>query len=420
MKIAIDLRPLQIGHQNRGIGIYLINIMKYFPDDRVEYVFLRYDESNPITDYSVGLNKKYSEIIYKRVKFEKSLSCALLFGLNILRPKYMALAKHHPDIFFQPDYLLGVPRSFRITKIIVFYDLIPFVYRSVYIPSWKKFWHYKNLRIRKRALMSLRAYYYEKKYKKGIKTLRKADKIISISKSTTEDLIDIAKINKKKISTVYLAPSFTENIHINSSSVVKSLVNKIDGKYLIYIGRTDHRRKVDELVYAFNLLNARGHDINLVLAGNEFVINSHELSASAKKSIKLSSYKDKIYMLGKISESDKAMLFRHAFAFVYPTLYEGFGLPIVESMVLSCPIITFENKATVETARDAAEYTESTDGLGIYKSVINLLENKNKRKILIEKGLKRSTNYSWDKTGHETMNLILGEDNGISTKKQFK
>lgn len=409
MKIAIDLRPLQLGHQNRGIGSYLINIMKYFPNDKTEYIFLRFDESNPITDYSIGVDKKYSEIIYKRIRFSKSLKGAILFGLNICKPKFTELINQQPDIFFQPDYLLGIPKSHEITTIIVSYDLIPIIFKDMYMPSWKKFWRLHNLRFRKRLLLSLRAYYYENKYKKGIKALRKVDKIISISNTTTDDLVNITKINKNKISTIYLAPSFADNYHIDSSATITELVNKIDDKYLIFIGGTDQRRKVGELVYAFNLLNARGHDINLVLAGNEFVENSNELENTVKKDIESSSYKDKIYMLGKISESDKSMLLKHAFAFVYPTLYEGFGLPILESMISSCPVILFKNKATLETAGDAAEYTKTTDGLGIYKSVVKLLENSERRKILIDKGLARSKNYSWDETGRQTMEIIFGE-----------
>lgn len=407
MKIAIDLRPLQIGHQNRGIGSYLINILQYFPDEGVEYVFLRFDESNPITDYSIGINKNYSEIIFKRVKFQKSLKGAALFGLNLLKSRFKGLAKHRVDIFFQPDYLLGIPRSSKITNIVVSYDLIPLIFRDMYIPSWKKSWYLRNLRFRKRALMSLRAYYYERKHEKGIKTLRSADKVISISKTTTDDLVNIAKVDKNKISTIYLAPSFAENYHISSSVKITKLVKKIDSNYLIFIGGTDQRRKVDELVYAFNLLNARGYDINLVLAGNEFVENSRKLDNLVKKAIESSSYIDKIYLLGKISEADKSMLLKHAVAFVYPTLYEGFGLPILEAMVSSCPVITFDNKAAKEIAGDAAEYTKTMDGLGIYESIVTLLDNCERRKMLVDKGLKRSSNYSWDVTGRETMKIIL-------------
>jgi glycosyltransferase involved in cell wall biosynthesis len=411
MKIAIDLRPLQLGHQNRGIGSYLINIMKYFPNDKTEYIFLRFDESNPIIDYSIGADKQYSEIIYKKVKFNKSLKGAILFGLNIFRPKFTELINQQPDIFFQPDYLLGIPKSHRIITIIVSYDLIPIIFKDLYLPSWKKFWRLHNLRFRKRLLMSIRAYYYEKKHQKGIKTLRKADKIISISNTTTDDLVDVANVNKNKISTIYLAPSFADNYHIDSSVMITKLVNEIDGKYLIFIGGTDQRRKVGELVYAFNLLNARGYDMNLVLAGNEFVENSSELENTVKKDIESSSYKDKIHMLGKISESDKSMLLKHAFAFVYPTLYEGFGLPILESMASSCSVILFENKATKETAGDAAEYTKTMDGLGIFESVVKLIDSNKRRKMLIDKGLARSKNYSWDKAGHETMKIIFNAKN---------
>ena len=89
---------------------------------------------------TVQYSKKYSEIIYKRVRFSKSLKGAILFGLNICKPKFTELINQQPDIFFQPDYLLVIPKSHKITTIIVSYDLIPIIFKDLYMPSWKKFW----------------------------------------------------------------------------------------------------------------------------------------------------------------------------------------------------------------------------------------------------------------------------------------
>jgi glycosyltransferase involved in cell wall biosynthesis len=407
MKIAIDLRPLQLGHQNRGIGSYLLNIIEFFPKDNIEYIFLRYETSNPINEFKIGKGRTYSEVVYKKVDFNRSPIGIYKFILNYVTPKYPKLLRHHPDVFFQADYLLGAPRSKRIKTVVVAYDLIPFIFRNMYLPSWRKYWHLKQIRLRGRVKLSLRAYYYEKKYKKALKTMRKANNVISISNTTTEDLINIGGVDKNKIKTIYLAPSFMANHHFKDSKDIKNIIEPIKKRYLLFIGGTDSRRKADELVHAFNLLNARGQEIYLVFAGNEFVHNSKELNTKTRKAIELSSYKNKIYLLGKISDNDKKYLLENALTFVYPTLYEGFGLPLVESMAVGCPVITFNNKTTQEIAKDAAIYTITNDGNGIYDAVNKLLQNKNSYDKLCKKGFERSLIFNWEQTGKMTIELIL-------------
>jgi len=407
MKIAIDLRALQSGHQNRGIGSYLLNILHYFPNEDTTYIFLRYDSSNPITDYAIGEGRNYTEVVYKKREFSRNPKQLLLFAASLLSPKYLKLMKHHPDVFFQPDYLLGIPRSPRIKKVVVAYDLIPLLFRNMYLPSWKKPWHLKQIRFRGRLKLSVRAFYYEKKYKNGLRCLRRANQVISISNTTTNDLIAYAHIPKSKINTIYLAPSFIKNHHISDSVDIKKLVHDISGKYLVFIGGTDARRKADELVYAFNLLNARGHNIHLVFAGNEFVEDSKELSAKTKKAIETSSYKDKIYLLGKISDNDKDLILSNALAFVYPTLYEGFGLPLLESMAAGCPVITFKNSATIEIAGDAALFAETDDSFGLYSAILKLMDNPQETKQRVPMGIEHAKQFSWDVSGQETVKLVF-------------
>lgn len=410
MKIAIDLRPLQLGHQNRGIGSYLLNIIEFFPKENVEYVFLRYEISNPIDDFHIGDGRKYSEVVYKKYDFSRSLSGIFKFIINLISPKYTKLSKHRPDVFFQTDYLLGAPSSRKIKKIVVAYDLIPLIFRNMYLPKWSKYWHLKQIRLRGRIKLALRAYYYEKKYLNAIKTLRRANAIISISNTTTEDLINIGGVNKNNITTIYLAPSFIAGHHFEDSKDIQNIIKPIKKQYLLFIGGTDSRRKADELVHAFNLLNSRGIDIHLVFAGNEFVVDSKELNTKTKKAIQMSSYKDKIHLLGKISDNDKKYILENAFAFVYPTLYEGFGLPILEAMQSRCPVITFNNSATKEIAKDAAIFSDQNNGYSIYETVLKLLKDDKLRESLVAKGYHRANEFNWDETGSRTMEIVTAKE----------
>jgi glycosyltransferase involved in cell wall biosynthesis len=410
MRVAIDLRPLQVGHENRGIGNYLLNILGYFPTEDIEYIFVRYSQSNPIKDYSLDIGKNpYREVVIKRHKFGRRPKLLILFMVGLLDPVFLKVKLHRPNIFFQADPLQGVPRSLFIRSVVVAHDLIPFLFKNMYMPSWRRFYQMKQLRYRSRILQSVRAFYHAGRFKKGLKTLRKCTKILSNSQTTANDLVNIGRIPAKKITPIYLAPSFAPIIKEPSSKELEKSIRRIAGKYLLFIGGTDLRRQAHEIVFAFNLLNARGYDYSLVFAGSEFVENSKELNSTTKKAIEQSSYKDKIYMLGKINESDKRLVMENASAFVYPTLYEGFGFPILEAMAMGCPVITYESPATKEIAKDAALFVSPQDGWGIYDSILKLRGNADIKEKLIKKGLKRSGEFSWDATGKSTVDAVFNK-----------
>lgn len=408
MKVAIDLRALQVGHQNRGIGNYLLNILKYFPKDKTEYIIVRYSSSDPVRDYSLDLgSKKHQEVIIDRHKFAKSPKGVVMFALGLFTPVFSKVRKYKPDIYFQPDFLFGLPHGKKIKKVVVVYDIIPLLFRNMYLPNWRRFSHLRQLRLRSRVLRSIRAIYHSNRYKKGLRGLKRANKIISISNTTTNDLVELVGIKKSKIETIHLAPSFVKTDVGGIERELRKSIDEIKGRYLVFIGGTDPRRQVHELIFAFNLLNSRGFDISLVLGGNEFVQGSKELSAITQKAINLSSYRDKIHMLGRISESDKRYVLENALAFVYPTLYEGFGLPILESMSSKCPVITYDNPATREISGESVIYTPSQDGLGIYTSVLTLINNDARRLAIIDDGVRQSNKFSWDKTGRLTVEQLF-------------
>ncbi|MGH7250062.1 MAG: glycosyltransferase, partial [Minisyncoccia bacterium] len=320
MRIAIDLRPLQIGHQNRGIGVYLLNLLNETPrnDDDI-YIFLRYSNSNPIEEYGLGEGRQYKEVLYKKHSFSKHPVELFVYVWTSLLPNFSKVNRHRPDVFLQCDYLLGAPRG-HCRVITVSYDLIPLKFRYLYLPPWKKYIGYRNLRLRSRARLVFHALFYDRKYKNGIRLLKRSDKIISISKNTTKDLVSMLNINEGKIKTIYLAASFRHGERDNIvRGEVKKLVDTIDVPYIVYIGATDRRRQIAELVHALNLYNAFQAPLSMFLCGKEFRLESKSLDAKAKAAIEKSSYKHNIHLLGRITEAEKNYILQKAKAFVYPS-----------------------------------------------------------------------------------------------------
>jgi len=406
MRIAIDLRPLQIGHQNRGIGAYLQNILRYFPDDdSIEYIFLRYKESDPVKEFSISNGKKYREIVVARYEFAPMPKPALLFLWGLITPIYIRLLPYRPDIFFQPDYLLGLPNwLFAKKTVVTCYDLIPLKFKAMYLPSWQRFAGKRHLRLRSRVRQSIRAIYYTRKYAKGLRTFRKADSILSISNTTTADLTSIAKVNKQKIKTIYLAASYRDTDNALNDKIPAELHGL---RYIFYIGGGDKRRQIAKLVGAFNKLNGRGHAIDLVLAGNEFAIDSKETSSDVREALKTSSYANRIHLLGIISESQKLAIMKQAAIFAYPSLYEGFGLPILEAMLAGSPVVTYRNSSIEEIGGDDVTYASVETSDGLYDALVSILTmDRSKIETMTNRAWQNASRFSWSETGSETWELI--------------
>jgi glycosyltransferase involved in cell wall biosynthesis len=225
--------------------------------------------------------------------------------------------------------------------------------------------------------------------------LNNAHKILSISKNTERDIISYFNINSKKITIIHNGAS---------EKRVAGKHKSIDGlakPYLLFLGASDQRRRVVDLVDAFNNLKAEGNDIQLILAGENFVSGASGIPCSStRKAVETSSYKDDILLLGYLDEATKQWLYKNAITFVYPTLYEGFGLPILESFLYGSPIVTYKNSSIPEVGRDMALY--ANDWWGIKERVEEILSwSKEERAEILDKNKAYAEDFTWEKTSSE-------------------
>jgi glycosyltransferase involved in cell wall biosynthesis len=408
VKIAIDLRPLQIGHQYRGIGAYITNVLGRFPAGSSEhtYIIVRYSESNPVEDFDLPFSG-YSEVILKKPNEVHGFAKLKQLVLRQFKRRFGNLSAHRPDVFFQPDFQLGLPRDWRMKKYVVMYDIIPLVLKDLYLPSWRQLLARPGLGKIHRLRVVLGAWLKEGHYKRSLRALRRADRIFSISGATADDLHNRLGIPKKKIKTIYLAPSVSL-LKPTEKDRPKQLP-KSGRPFLLYMGGVDGRRKLADLVHAFNLLNGRGHDFDLVLGGKELAKVTEIPNVEVREAIMDSSYKDQIFLMGYTSQEEKAWLMKNAFVFVYPTLYEGFGLPVLEAMLQGCPAITYGNSSLPEIVGDAAVLLDEQDGTAIRDAVLNLQKNPKQRQRLIKEGQEQAKSFSWEKTAAATFDVLVSK-----------
>ncbi|HEY0045267.1 MAG TPA: glycosyltransferase family 1 protein [Flavobacterium sp.] len=223
-------------------------------------------------------------------------------------------------------------------------------------------------------------------------SIRKSSGIICISDNTFKDLRKFCPPSQRQKVTVINNGVGDEYKVIDKSDSVSADYLKgagIKSKYILYIGS---RASYKNFGLAAQLTNE--------LEGFQLVIVGDELSSNEKRLFNPSSLQRTV-TLTNISDQNLNVLYNFAYAFVYPSAYEGFGIPIIEAMRAGCPVLALDNSSITEVAGGAAILFESAK-TSDFKKAISQLENSAFKLDLVEKGLKHSTKYSWEKCCRET------------------
>ncbi len=435
MKIGIDISSLQGLHRMRGIGYVTNHFIKNIPNQSPDtFVFYIYKNGRKIIDKEILKNISLESSDYevrcmsppndKRGEFTGRLK--YLFK-SFSKPKTLAsyiLGSHKYgnvkdlDAFIQLDQSEPLARLRKGAKnYFIAYDLIPYVLEKDYL------WGYHTARLNgKKRLGAIKCvvkrYMYIWKLKINTK---KAHKVIAISKATKYDFEKILKVPSKKIEVISLGIDNTsaQNKKINSDGLVDryyytpwGYITKRDSlknvDFLLFVGGVDPRRKLDDVVTAFNHLRGQGKDIKLVLSGDvmkgPLVIDTEPV----RKALLDSSYYDDIYFLGFTSDEKRDWLYSKALAFIFPSIYEGVGLPVLEAMRYHTPVIAYDNKAVREVAGDCPIY--ANDPLSIVEAVKKLLSYKEKEiNKLTDKAYYQSLKYTWGKTAKSILEIVSGD-----------
>jgi glycosyltransferase involved in cell wall biosynthesis len=388
MKICIDLRPLQIGHENRGIGMYLRSVLEHLIKDENQYIFYCFEDDNPIDKLSIDIHVPYTLVVTPKVSTIVNSPKNLLGMIRLINHRFKALKKYKPDIFIQPDFALGIPRWRHTNTYVVGYDLIPLIFRHDYLPGINYAWaHALGKKAKLRAIV--RSVYYRFKYRIHYSVYKRATHIIAISNSTRKSFIDLLKINPNRITSIPLAPV------LSRTSPDYSVVSNIKKPYIFYIGGTDSRKRIQDIIHAYNIARGKGANLDLVLAGNEFVDADTVPSQEGRKALIESPYLKDIHLVGFVTAEQKTALYEKSEGFIFASVYEGFGMPIVEAMAAGCPVIAYDNSSIPEAAGDAALLVPSMDYVALSRKIISL-QDKTLVNKLTAAGRKQAASFSWE------------------------
>lgn len=389
MRIAIDVRSL-MNKNYSGVSNYAFNLLKaLFELDHVNQYVLFYNSSKSVSlpdfDYP---NVSYFGFHCPNKIFNLTLN---LFGW----PKLDKLVGGC-DIFFAPN-LHFVSWSDNCRKVIAVHDLSFLAYPQFFTLK-QRLWH--KLILNK-------------------KILEQADMIIADSMSTKRDLVDLLDIEEEKIKVVYLGdahviPTEAEKsilLNTRDPSITAGLPAfsrddrevrdkcKISDPYFLFVGTIEPRKNLSGIIQAMDNLPS---DVKLAVAG-DWGWKCGEINKLIN--LKINKFKNIIF-LGYVSEEEKANLYRNAIALVYPSYYEGFGLPIVEAMSLGCPVIAGNNASQGEVLGDAGLLVDPFNMTEISQAMELMLSDYALRQDFINRGKIQAEKFTWNKTAQETLKVF--------------
>jgi len=220
---------------------------------------------------------------------------------------------------------------------------------------------------------------------------REAITIVTDSQSVKDDLMDLTTIKSERIHVVPLA--YDTQIHYpqKDDTVLREL--GIDGPFILYLGVLDFRKGIVNILDAFEMIKPKFPDLKLVLAGdlNPFVTSIPERLDGYR-------YIDDVIRTGFVSDDQKRVLLSSAEVFLFPSEYEGFGIPVLEAMACGSPVITTNVSSLPEVGGDAALYVTPKQPEELAEAIQKILDSDNLRSSLIEKGFAQTKKFSWDKT----------------------
>lgn len=286
---------------------------------------------------------------------------------------------HYP--YFEP-FFLTLPSNVDSNTVVTVHDLTPLVFKKEF-PSGIK----GNIR-----------------WQIQKKRLAKSGAIVTDSESSKKDIHKYTKIDNSKIHVIYLAAA--SYFAVISEEKKKKIIKKLDlpEKFILYVGDATWNKNLSSLIEAVGNTN-----YHLVVAGEAFTSQSIDKNNPWNKDLvraqKLAKENKRIIPTGFLQNEDLVALYNAAQLFIMPSIYEGFGLPVLEAMRCGCPVVTTKNGSLREVAGDAAYFVNPNDLGSITRGIVEVFESQRIREQLTRNGFDQAKKFSWEKTANETFSV---------------
>ena len=370
LRIGLDLRPTEEGfkaHAGRGTGRYANELVRHL---------LAAQDAEGLPFELVPLRSaQFSSAPWEQHLLQSLPFGRLTFESQVLYPRRVQRA--HVDLahFFAHGDASARP---VVPQLITVLDVIPLRFPHLYKAD-KPNWRFRFARFLE------------------YQAIRKARGLLAISEATKRDLVELLEVRPEDVLVTPLAVSS------RFEEVGERQQLPTGRPYLLYVGGIDPRKNVLFLVEVFRQLLAqwRGEDRPmLVLAG---AISQDDQFPALCRLIERDGLTADIHMCGFVDDDELCNYYRGAAAFVFPSLYEGFGLPVLEAMACGCPVIAGDNSSITEVAGEAAMLLPDADHRAWLQALQHVLHSADTRKQMRERGIAQARRFSWQQTAERTI-----------------
>jgi glycosyltransferase involved in cell wall biosynthesis len=370
MKVAVDARTVLPNRS--GVGNYVLHLIQNLKqvDPETIYYFLAQKKNLPLLGDLARAEDRFLTL------FSHENHPLSDFWEHFILP--LRLTRMGIDVYHGPASLIPF-RKDHYRLVVTIHDLVAFLFPET-IPL--KYGAYMRYLLRQ--------------------AVKKADRIISVSYHTRQDLIKILKVPEKKIVVVHEAPSPIFRPH--DRKAVQDRLKKRYGlsrKFIYHLGNIEPRKNLIRLLEAFTLVcRELGNEYQLVVSGQK-----GWLIRSLSRFLKDYPVRDQVFFTGYVPMEDIPMFMNAADLFVFPSLYEGFGLPVLEAMSCGTPVISSNRSSIPEIVGSAGVLVDPTDINDLAGRIIGLLRNPEERVRLSRLGLEQAARFSWPEAAGKTMEV---------------
>lgn len=374
MIIAIDGNEANT-HEKVGVSTYTYQILKYFQKKACRDIrFIVFLRKPPLEDMPKCSDNFTYEVIPGRIAWSQ-----IFLPLRLYQKKLMGQSI---NVFFSPAHYS--PRFCPWPLVVTIHDLSYIYYPNDFL---------------KKDLYTLKNW--------TLDSVKKAKKIITVSKTTKKDVIKNYQVEDNKVEVIYNGYEKLKNnptLSLGSTSGVGIRLprgEKLHRNYILYVGTLQSRKNIPILIKAFAHFKVDYPEFQLVIAGKKGWLFTEIFNEVERLNLK----KDVVFT-GYIEDEKIVELYKSAFCFILPSLYEGFGITLVEAMSFGCPTIASFTSSLPEVGGEASLYFDPQSEKDLYEKLKLLKEDKNLRQELIKKGRERVKLFSWDKCAEETLTIL--------------
>lgn len=357
--MQIGINAFFLRHPETGSGQYTCNLLEALAKVDLTNEYLLFSPGpTPKVFRICNLSKNLAKLWFEQVSFP--LSC-----------RYLDLT--HVPYFASPLF----PTT---PTVVTIHDLIPLI-----LPAY-------------RSALFVRAYTHL-----VAEAAKRAKAVITDSQASKRDILRLLGIPPERVDAVYLAAD-EKFVPVKDENRLAALCRRynLPSSYFLYLGGFDQRKNVPTLLRAFALLGSR--KVNLVIAGKLPKRETSLFSDPRRLVCELGLEKEVIFT-GWIPEEDKPALYSGALAFVFPSLYEGFGLPVLEAMTCGTPVIASDRTSLPEVVGEGGILVDPEDVEEIAKAMKALLSDNDLRAELEQRALAQAARFSWEKTAQKTLEI---------------